>query len=131
MTYIRTDWLGRAVYGSPMHGDYSASWHEAFPGCWERTELEPGCWMQDEHGRHWWVTDTPEWDRRWFRAQGVRPPKRFGDFEHSYFKDVGGGLSRATYDPQHTYSRHRGTPLAQKLGPGESVEFNVEPEEQP
>lgn len=126
---VHTDWLGRAVFGGRTAEAHNSAWHAAFPGRWESGELQGGCWVKDEHGRHWWVTDTPEFDRSWWRSQGVRPPKRFGTYDHFTWKDYGGGLSGGLYDPHHTYPRERGTPIAQVLGPGESVEFTVELDE--
>lgn len=124
---VHTDWLGRATYGGATADDYSAAWHRAFPGRWESGELDPGSWCQDDCGRHWWVTDTPAFDRQWWLSQGVRPPKRFGTYDHFTWKDYGGGLRKGVYDPDNIHPRdRRGVPLTQSLGPGESISFTVE-----
>ncbi|MET8430085.1 hypothetical protein [Nocardia sp. NPDC004860] len=92
MNTIRTNWRGHAIKG-PWFGDYYLTWIEAN----NRSKVEPGCWCTDEHGRDWWVTDTPEWDRQWFRSQGVKPPQRFGDRAQTEWIDQGEGLRLLGY----------------------------------
>lgn len=90
---IETDWLGRAKQGT-WWPTYYSQWLDAHP---QREGRDPGGWTHDDSYRDWWVTDTPDWDRQWFRAQGVRPPKRFGEKDRTYWKDCGDGLRRKSY----------------------------------
>lgn len=92
-TPIDTDWLGRAKQGT-WWPTYYAQWLDAHE---ERGGRNPGGWTPDDQYREWWITDTPEWDKQWFRAQGVRPPKRFGDKARTYWKDYGDGLKGRSY----------------------------------
>jgi hypothetical protein len=93
---VNTDWLGRAVQGQ-WWPNYYSQWldtHDAERKIRGHDEFRPGGWANDDKGRQWWLSDTPAWDRQWFRAQGVRPPKRFTDRSRTYWKDYGGGLSK-------------------------------------
>ena len=93
-TPVATDWLGRAVKGN-WWPNYYAEWIDAHRGERERRghqDFGPGGWAPDSHHREWWFSDTPEWDRAWFRAQGVRPPKRWTTRERLTWVDCGGGL---------------------------------------
>jgi hypothetical protein len=94
-TPVDTDWLGRAVTGT-WWPTYYAQWLDTH-GAERSNEFGPGGWTRDDAGNGWWITSTPEWDRQWFRTQGVRPPKRFGEKSHTYWKDHGGGLFGLEY----------------------------------
>lgn len=94
---IPTDWRGRAVQGT-WHPNYYAAWldeHQYLRDSGQR--IDPACWAPDDDGKTRWITETAEWDRRWFKSQGVKPPKRFGARERTYWKDYGGGLSGLSY----------------------------------
>jgi hypothetical protein len=83
MTAIPRDWLARALQGN-YYGDYYDTW----VGAHARAAYRPGVWCEDQYGRAWWVTDTPDWDRGWFRAQGVRPPQRIGSTDRTEWVQV-------------------------------------------
>ncbi|MGW5519035.1 hypothetical protein [Nocardia africana] len=91
---VTTDWRGRAIMGR-WWGDYYMDWRDHN----DRKAYDPGNWCVDEHGRDWWVTGTPEWDRAWFAAHHVKPPKRIGDKQRTEWVDEGGGLSSLGYKP--------------------------------
>lgn len=88
---VDTDWLGRAVQGL-WWPNYYAAWLDAHRAEREERgrEFGPGGWAKDDRGRNWWFSDTPEWDRAWFRSQGVRPPKRWTAKDRLVWKDCGG-----------------------------------------
>lgn len=92
-TSVDTDWLGRAVKGS-WWTNYYAEWLNSFSAVRKDQGVNPGGWAMDDKYRDWWFSDTPEWDRAWFRAQGVRPPKRWTAKDRLKWVDEGGGLSR-------------------------------------
>jgi hypothetical protein len=100
---IATDWLGRATKGT-WWPTYYAQWLDAHAV--ERVKRDPrkfgpGGWARGDDGKDRWITDTPEWDKKWFRARGVRPPKRFGEKSRTYWKDYGDGLQGLSYgDPR-------------------------------
>lgn len=97
-TPISTDWRGRVTSGT-WWPTYYAQWLDVHQT--EREErghdFRPGGFTRDANHNEWWITDTPEWDRQWFRDQGVLPPNRFGDKTCTYWKDYGGGLLGLSY----------------------------------
>lgn len=98
-TPVNTDWLGRAVKGT-WWPNYYAAWLDAHGA--ERDErakkgdreFGPGGWAPDDNYRDFWFSDTPDWDKQWFRNQGVRPPKRWTTRDRLTWVDCGGGLSQ-------------------------------------
>lgn len=94
---IPTDWRGRAVQGNWFPNYYSA-WlddHQHLRDGGQR--IDPASWAPSDDGKVWWITETADWDREWFRRQGVKPPKLFGEKSRTYWKDYGGGLRRLSY----------------------------------
>lgn len=93
---IDTDWRGRARSG-PWWPQYYAQWLDVHGADREKTELNPGTWTRDHDLHEVWISTTPEWDRQWFEAHSVKPPKRFGDPARTYWKDYGDGLRGLSY----------------------------------
>lgn len=80
-------------------GSYHTAWSEAHPGAFMRGEMQSGGF----HKGNVWVTHTPDFDKEWFVANGMKMPLRV----------------RVTFRPPV------GIPLCDTLGPGESVEFRL------
>lgn len=114
---VTVDRKNRAVKGLHWGGRMFANWIDAgFYGECDETgmlikprepRLESGHWCQDQYGVEWWITDTPDWDKAWFKTQGVKPPKHFGDKRFCYWKDFGDGLSRLDYHAPTRWERWR------------------------
>jgi hypothetical protein len=94
---ITTDWLGRASKGGTWWPTYYSQWIDAHEAERDPRKFGPGGWARGDDGQDRWITDTPEWDKEWFRARGVRPPKRFGEKSRTYWKDYGDGLQGLSY----------------------------------
>lgn len=84
-----SDWIDAGFYGEVDEDGVVVEHHEP--------RLESGRWVRDQHGTHWWLTDTPEWDRQWFVRNGVKPPRHFADEQYTQWTDFGGGLYRMDY----------------------------------
>lgn len=94
---IPTDWRGRAVQGT-WFPNYYAAWLDAHQHLRDGGQrIDPASWARGDDGKNWWITETPVFDREWFRRQGVKPPKRFGEKAKTYWKDYGGGLRGLSY----------------------------------
>lgn len=105
-TPITVDARGHATFGGQHWGARMyAEWIDAgYQEYLDEDEsiLKPGgpsghCWADDQYGRHWWVSDTLDWDRAWFKRRGVKPPRLMADYKHTYWHDHGGGLSNLRY----------------------------------
>lgn len=53
-------------------------------------------WARGDDGIDAWVTDTPEWDRMWFKDNNMLLP-RFINGSRTYWRDYGDGLRGLSY----------------------------------
>lgn len=93
-----------AARPGPWFGDYHGDWTRAHPGAWAHGTGACGSFCAGNV----WVTGTPEFDREWFKNNGMKMPRRW---------------------KKRDMSAKPGTVrLASTLQPGESVSFSVDPE---
>jgi hypothetical protein len=75
---------------------YRADWLEAHGSPTEARRL--GFWARGDDGIDAFITDTPDWDRAWFKTHNMLLPS-FGSSTEIYWRDYGDGLKGLSISP--------------------------------